>query len=252
MAQPTSRIISEADLTSTDYRKKFVESATSPNDFATGDSSLILSTTPFLTAGDTFTDIPLYPVGLTQSFAWNEGLNGQFLSEIGSSRKTNTAGTASGSGSISKILYHGNSLVASLYRPAILFMLSMPSLAAIKETFITGSTKLDWIKGLAVQEVDLFSTELNDVLDKVVATGGLNSTLFKLPFGLIEIKRDAKCRVLSINYFEQCVIRGNQGGLNAGQFQVVDSVSFEYERLRPLLAAGPFILSADSAVGVSG
>lgn len=250
MAQPSNKILTEANLAKSDYRDQFVEVVTSPNDYATGDSSLILSTVPFLPEGDIFVDTPVYPIGLTQNFNWSEGLNGNFVPEIGSTRKVNTAGTASGSGSISKLIFHGNSLLASLFRPTFFFMSAVPELAAIRDKLMTSSSNQDWIKALAIQELDLFGAELGDAVDRVVAPGGMNALMYKLPFGLIELKRDAKQRVLAINYFEQCAIRGNQGGVAAGQFQQSDSISFDFERMRPLTTIGIFSLSADSAQGM--
>lgn len=251
MAQPSHKILNENNLAKGDYRDKFTEVVTSPNDFATGDSSLILSTVPFLPEGDTFVDTPIYPIGLTQNFNWSEGINGNFVPEIGSTRKINTAGTASGSGSISKLIFHGNSLLASLFRPTFFFMSAVPELKAIRDKILTSSSNQDWIKALAVQEFDLFGAELGDAVDRVVAPGGLNSLLYKLAFGIIELKRDPKQRVLAINYFEQCAIRGNQGGVGAGQFQQSDSISFDFERMRPLTTIGPFSLSSGAADGIS-
>lgn len=250
MAQPSNKIITENNLQNADYREQWLEAATHPNDFATGDATLILSTVPFLPAGHAFTDIPLFPVGLTQSFSWSEGLNAQFVPEIGSTRKVNTAGTPQGNGQISKISYHGNSLVASLYRPTFFFMAAKPDWAALADIVFTGSNGLEWVKGICTNGIDMFDLELEDALDKVVAMGGLGSPLFKIPFGLIEVRRDSKKRGLMINYFEQCGIRGNQGGVSAGQFQIMDSISFEFERVRPLTAAGFFTLDSGSLDGI--
>lgn len=250
MAQPSNRIVNTDQLSRADWRNQFLEVATSADDFATAESSLILSTVPFLPAGDNFVDIPLYPVGLAQNFGYNEGLNGQMVPEIGSSRKINTAGTAMGSGSISKLIVHGNSLVASLYRPALAFVASTTTLSKLKDKLIGGGGAPQWVKGMVAQDIDLFSADLTDYVDRVVAQGGLNGLLFKVPFGLVEIRRDPRQRVVAINFLEQCGIRGSQAGLNAGQFQMVDQLSFEFERVRPLMAAGPFTLSDDAALGI--
>jgi hypothetical protein len=250
MAQPSNRIVSSEQLSKADWRNQFLEVATSADDFASGECSLVLATVPFLPAGDNFVDIPLYPVGLAQSFAYNEGLAGQMVPEIGSSRKINTAGTAMGSGSISKLIIHGNSLVGSLYRPAIAFINSTETLSVLSSKLVGGGGQAAWIKGLMAQDVDLFSSELTDYVDRVIAQGGLNSILYKIPFGLVEVKRDPRQRVLAINFLEQCGLRGTQSGLNAGQFQMIDQLSFEFERVRPLLAAGPFSLSNDTTLGM--
>lgn len=249
MAQPSNRIVSADQMGSADYRNQFMEVATSASDFGTGDTSLVLSTVPFLPPGFNFTDLPLYPIGLAQSFAYNEGINGQMVPEIGSGRKTNTSGSTMGSGNISKLVIHGNSLTASLYRPTLAFISSTTSLSALASK-LTGSDSTGWVSGLAVQDIDLFSAGVSDYVDRVVASGGMSSLLYKIPFGMVEIKRDARQRVLAINFLEQCGIRGNQSGLNAGQFQLVDSLSFEFERVRPLLSVGPFSLSSDIATGM--
>lgn len=249
MAQPSSRIVNTEQLEKADWRNQFVEVATSADDFASGDTSLILATVPFLPQGDNFVDIPLYPVGLAQSFAYNEGLIGQMVPELGSARKINTAGSSMGSGNISKLIVHGNSLVASLYRPVLAFINSCDTLSKITDK-LTGGERAEWIKGMVVQDVDLFSAELTDYVDRVVAQGGMNSVLFKIPFGLVEVRRDPRQRVVALNFLEQCGLRGTQAGLNAGQFQMIDQLSFEFERVRPLLAVGPFSLSNDTAIGI--
>lgn len=250
MSQPSNRIVTTEQLNKADWRNQFLEVATCADDFASGETSLILATVPFLPAGDNFVDIPLYPVGLAQSFGYNEGLVGQMVPEIGSARKINTAGTSMGSGSISKLVVHGNSLVGSLYRPVLAFINSTETLSRLNDKLIGGGGEAEWIKGMVAQDVDLFSADLTDYVDRVVAQGGLNGLLFKIPFGLIEVRRDPRQRVVALNFLEQCAIRGSQAGLNAGQFQLVDQLSFEFERVRPLLAAGPFSLSSDTTLGM--
>lgn len=252
MAQPSNRIVNTEQLDKADWRNQFVEVATSADDFASGETSLVLSTVPFLPNGSTFTDIPLYPVGLAQSFAYNEGLVGQMVPEIGSARKINTAGTAMGSGSISKLIVHGSSLAASIYRPTLAFVNSTTTLSALSSKLIGvgSSASSSWINGLLTQSVDLFSADLTEYVDTVVAQGGLNGLLYKVPFGLIEVRRDPRQRCVAINFLEQCAMRGSQAGLNAGQFQLVDQISFEFERVRPLLGVGPFSLSSDTAIGM--
>jgi hypothetical protein len=248
MAQILNNILSPEQLDGSDYRKQFVEMNTDATDFVTADSSLLLSTVPFLPVGDSFTDIPLYPVGIAQQFSYNEGLAGQFIGEVGSSRKIGASGTAMGSGMISRLAVHGNSLVAALYRPTLIWIKSTDSLSDITDR-IAGTDK-QWIQGLNAQSMDVFDADLDDYVDRVISAGGMNSLLFKIPFGLIEIKRDPRQRVTSINFLEQCVLLGNQNGLSAGQFQVIDSMSLNFERQRPLKGIGPFTLSDDTLIGL--
>ena len=247
MAQPTNNILSPAQLDGTDYRKQYVEMATDATDFATADTSLILATVPFLPIGDSFVDVPLYPVGITQNFSYNEGLPSQFVAEVGSSRRSSASGTATGSGQISRLVVHGNSLTAALYRPTLLWIQTCDNLSEYLDR-IAGKDK-EWIQGLNGQTINIFSMDVDNYMDKVIASGGLNSLLYKIPFGLVEIKRDPRQRVVAINYLEQCVIMGDQSGMSAGQFQLLDSMSFNYERKRPLKAIGPFSLSDDTLIG---
>lgn len=248
MAQPTNKILNSKDLEATDYRKQFVEACTDATDFASADSSLLLATIPFLPVGDSFTDYPLYPIGIAQQFSYNEGLQGNFVPEIGSSRKSAASGTSMGSGSITRLAIHGNSLVASLYRPTLLWIASSPSLSTIQDK-ISGADK-EWIQGLNTQNIDLFSSDIDDYVDRVIASGGMNSLIYKIPFGMIEIRRDPRQRVTAINFLEQCQLLGNQSGLSAGQFQIIEAMSFNFERVRPLKAIGPFALSKDALIGV--
>lgn len=248
MAQPTNNILTPNELDGSDYRKQFVEIASDATDFSTADSSLLLSTVPFIEIGSSFDDLPLYTIGIAQQFSYNEGLPGQFVGELGSSRKIGVSGTSSGSGMISRLSIHGNSLAAVLYRPTLLWIKATDTLQDILDR-IAGEDK-QWIQGLNAQSVDMWDIDLDNEIDHVISAGGMNSLLFKIPFGLIEIKRDPRQRVTAINYLEQCLLLGNQSGLSAGQFQIIDSVSFNYERVRPLKAIGPFSLSADTAIGM--
>lgn len=249
MAQPSSKILTVDMLDHSDFRQQFVEVATHADDFATAETSLILATVPFLAAGDSFADVPLYPVGLTQSFTYNESLLGQFTPELGSYRKIGISGSSMGSGTISRLTLHGNSLAASLYRPALIFLGQCESLKDITDR-IAGTSSKQWIQALSSQDIDLFSANTDEYMDRVIAKGGLNGIMYKIPFGLIEVQRDPRQRVTAINFFEQCMFKGTQGGLSAGQFQLIEGMSFEYERLRPLKAVGPFSLSSDTTKGM--
>lgn len=251
MSQPSNRVVSTQQIARTDYRKHFVEASTHPFDYGTADSTLILSTVPFLPPGYNHNEVECYPVGLTQNFSWNEGLSGQFVPEIGSARKVNAAGSAIGSGTIAKLVIHGPSLAASLYRPTFAFLKSFQTTNQLEErsvhdAVVSSSASLDWIGGLV--SIAGETSNLNNI-DKVIASGGMNALLYKIPFGLVEITRDAEQRVLSINYFEQCALRGSQGGVSAGQFQLIDSMSFEFERVRPLLSIAGFSVSDGTTVG---
>ena len=251
MSQPSNRVVSTQQIARTDYRQHFVEASTHPFDYGTADATLILATVPFLPPGYNHNEAECYPVGMTQNFSWNEGINGQFVPEIGSGRKVNTAGTAIGSGTISKMVIHGPCLAASLYRPTFSFLKSFQTTNKLEErsvhdASVSGSESMDWIGGLVSIAGETSNLEN---IDKVIAMGGMNALLFKIPFGLVEITRDAEQRVLSINYFEQCCLRGSQGGVSAGQFQLIDNMSFEFERVRPLLSIAGFSVSDSSTVG---
>lgn len=248
MAQPTNYILSPEQLDATDYRKQFVEVGTHATDFVTGDTTLILSTVPFYPVGDSFSKMPLYAVGIAQQFSYNEGLPAQPVPEVGSSRRIIASGTASGNGMISRLAFHGNSLVAALYRPVLAFIQSTDSLNDIADRIV--GTDKQWIQALNAQNLDLYSADMDAYVDRVIAAGGMNALLYKVPFGLVIVKRDPRQRATSINFLEQCILAGNQDGLSSGQFQVVDSFSFQFERMRPLKAIGPFSLSDDTTVGM--
>lgn len=248
MAQPTNRVLTPTAVDSSDYRNQYVEVVTDATDYATADSSLVLSTLPFLAIGNSFSDIPLFPVGICQSFQYNEGLAGQFMPEIGSSRKLGASGTSTGSGMISRLSVHGNSLVAALYRPTLIWIAKTDTLSDVVNRL--AGTDQKWIQGLnTANDLNLFSADVDDYVTKVIAPGGMNAGIYKVPFGLIEIRRDVRQRVTAINYLEQCILLGDQNGLQAGQFQIVEGMSFSYERRRPLKAVGPFSLSEGDMIG---
>lgn len=248
MAQPVGRILTPEELNNSDYRNQFVENITDATDFATADSSLVLSTIPFIPPGDSFDTIPLNPVGVCQSFAYNEGIQGQFIPEVGSSRKVSASGTAMGSGQIQRLSMHGNSLITALYKPTIAWIKASETLSKLIDKL--SGEDANWIAGLKAQDINLFDDGIEALTEHVVANGGMNSPLFKIPFGLVEIRRDPRQRVTAINFLEQCSLRGDQAGLQAGQFQIAESLSFDYERRRPMKGLGPFAVSSDVLIGM--
>ena len=66
---------------------------------------------------------------------------------------------------------------------------------------IAGKDK-EWIQGLNGQTINIFSMDVDNYMDKVIAAGGLN-LLYKIPFGLVEINAIPRQRVVA-DYLEQC------------------------------------------------
>ena len=249
MAQLDRLRTNEDNLNSHDFRDKHIETISHPNDFTTADATLLFSTYPFLPPGDSFNDIPLHLIGYVQQFGWNEGVPGVMLGELGSDRRSNTAGSSTGQASITRIQTHGNSLAAALYRPSFYYYMAHPSLDGIRRRLFTGGGEPEWLKGLASDGVNMYTADLSDHLEKVIAMGSTNSLLYKLPFGIIAVRQDPKQRVTGITFFEQCALRSIQNSFSAGQFQIYDNVSMEYERSRPMLSVGDFMLSDADMVG---
>jgi hypothetical protein len=252
MAGPSSKVITSSNIAQHDYRDKFLETVTHPNDFATADASLIFSTFPFLPAGTAFADIPLSLLGLTQNFNWNEGATTQYVPSVGTYRTLGVSGKAQGSGMISKLTLHGNSLVTALYRPTFAFMQAVTEFDNAADKIFSVDSDTDWIKGLLSADLDIYAAELDDLTNNVIATGGLDSLLYSIPFGLVAVKNDARNKTVAIDYFEQCLVMGVQDGMTAAQFQLSDSVSFGFERRRGLTVLGSFTLNGDSNQGYDG
>ena len=248
--QPINMITTSKNMHKSDHRNNYQELLTHPFDITSGDATQIIATVPFLPAGEYFMNIPANMVGVCQQFGINETLPGTMLTHMGTSRKVGVSGNTQCMGSMTRLQIHGNSLVTALYRSTFYYILEHPELQHILNRLFTTGAEPEWIKGINSNGFNPFSSDLSSHLDKVIATGSLTSMLFKFPFGLIIVKKDQKQRVTDIKFLEQCHIRGQNEGVSAGAFQMYDSLTFEFERVRPLTCFNNYSLSKQEAVGL--
>ena len=141
------------------------------------------------------------PIGLTQSFQFNESLPGTLQAEIGSRRKRAMIGSsAGGSVNISKMLVQGNSPIHVLSKYG-------KTLGIDKNYW----TEKEWTAAI-----------------------GLNLDKLRTPMGIIVIEGDPAGRSYSCYMLEQCICLGQSRGYQAGSFLVVDNFNLQFEQMVPL------------------
>jgi hypothetical protein len=175
----------------------WVEQLRLATDFITPDNTLICVADSWL--HDQVTKVT--PIGLTQSFGYQESLPSALQPEIGSRRKRAMVGSSGGGNiSISKMLVHGNSPIHILSKYGKTF--------GIDRNYWT---EKEW--GAAV---------------------GLNLDKLRTPQGIIVLEGDPAGRSFSCHMFEQCLCQGISRAYQAGSFLVVDNFSFIYEQIVPI------------------
>lgn len=166
-------------------------------DFITPDNTLICIADHWL--ADQVTTVT--PLGLTQSFNYNETLPVALAREIGSRRARSMVGSSmGGSINISKMLVRGNSPIHLLSKYG--------STLGIDKNYWT---EKEW--GAAV---------------------GLNLDKLRTPMGIVVVEGDPAGRTFSCHMFEQCLCQGISRGYQAGNFLVVDNFNLIYEQIVPI------------------
>lgn len=180
----------------------------------------------------------VYPIGLTQNLAM--GSNKQFsrIFELGSDRSIFIPGRSVGQVTLSRIYYHGPSLLRSLWA---YYTDAGGQFPEIESLWDTNFTALDYpyINGPSEGGLPKRSPRLHDV--KIPPGFGnvfmnLASDLFNNPIGLLLLLRSSEEATLSAGYLEQCVVPNHNWAVDAQGVVIQESVGIQYERYTPLRA----------------
>lgn len=160
-----------------------------------------------------------YPIGLTQQL--NISQNGQFMEifEIGSVRGFFLRARNVAQMSLSRVLYHGPSLLRMLY-------------AYYEDT--VGPVTVDPVfPNIGIQNV----ANKHDV---VLAPGyenfyiNLLSDLFTQPVGILLVFKDSNLNTLGAAFCEQCYVPSHNLGTDANGVMVQETVAMQFERVVPV------------------
>ena len=201
-----------------------------------------------------------YPIGLTQNIALTQNKAVSRIFEIGSERSYFITGRTIGQLSLSRVMYHGPSLLRCMY--AYYGTGSEPGTYAIDQIFEssgrTNPLNFPFIAG------DAAGAEASDLAEsQTQVKGGLHgvrippgfdnmfinlaSDLFAQPIGLLLIFKDNEENDVASVYLEQCYIPTHSLALDSMGLIVQESVGIQYERIVPI--SNTQVRLVDSIVG---
>ena len=186
-----------------------------------------------------------YPIGITQNLALSQNKAISRIFEIGSERSYFICGRTIGQLSLSRVMYHGPSLLKSLY--AYYGTSSGPGEYAIDSLFesagkqnalnypftaTTGSTAED-IAGSQVKVQDgLHGVRVPPGFDNLYLN--LASDLFSQPVGILLVFRDNNENDVASVYLENCYVPSTSLAFDSQGLIIQEAASILYERIVPI------------------
>jgi hypothetical protein len=159
------------------------------------------------------------PIGLLENVGISQNKQLQRLFEIGSKRSYFIPGRMVGSVNFARVLYHGPSLLRTLYAwyPAAKIGPSVANLLA------AGAGRA----GVAAPEID-FNPGFGDFFFN------LDSDLFDQPFGYLMLVADADANLYGGIYFEMCYIQALQLSVNSTSIITAEGATAQFDKLVPV------------------
>lgn len=180
-----------------------------------------------------------YPIGLLENVGLSQSKQLQRIFEIGSSRSYFIPGRTVGSVTLGRVLYHGPSLLKTLYAyysqsGGDLFDFMHKSRSAVMETRDGRYQRDPDAKLLDLQR-------LQDTLHDVRMRPGfddfylnLASDMFNQPCGLMFYFKNGNDEVVGAVYLEECHIQGHQMSISSGSVLIMEGASMQFDRLIPV------------------
>ena len=156
-------------------------------------------------------------VGFIQNFSLGQSMNLMRFFEVGTVRQYFISGKVIGNMSLSRIYYHGPSLLRSMY-----------------------SYYQDLLPPTIVPSVFPNNAKLLNPHNVIIPPGyenifmNLASDMFKQPIGLLMYMTDTNDQTMGAMYFEQTYIPSHSIGFDSQGIVVQESISLQYERVIPL------------------
>lgn len=156
-------------------------------------------------------------IGHVQNFSLGQSMNLMRFFEIGSYRSYFMPGKVVGNIGLSRIYYHGPSLLRALY-----------------------AYYQDLLPPTVVPSVFPNTAKLLNPHNVIIPPGyeniflNLASDMFKQPVGLLMFMADSNDQTLGAMYFEQCYVPSHQTGFDSQGIVVQESASIQFERSIPV------------------
>jgi hypothetical protein len=172
-----------------------------------------------LAAGSTGSDQIAFPVGVVQNFGLSQNMNVSRIFEIGSERSYFIPGRAVGQLQLSRIMYHGPSLLRVLY--AYYQDLVPPTLVA--PVFANAG---------AATVANPHDVKIPPGYENIFLN--LASDLFKQPIGLMLLMKDSNEDTMAAQYLESCYVPNHSLSTDAMGTVMQESCGVQFERIIPI------------------
>jgi hypothetical protein len=213
-----------------DYKpyERYVQQGMVDGQFASGAFTMIAAGPPRLAnvLGTDFVEGQVasalaQPIGLIQNMSLSHNKAFSRIFELGSERSYHVAGRTQGSISLSRIYYHGPSLLRMLYA-----YYSDPELPVLVPAF-TSLSALSQVANPNPHNVKIRPGFNNLYLN-------LMSDLFSQPIGLLIKTVDSNEDTIGAVYAEACYIPNHSFSVDANGLVVQESVGVQFERIVPV------------------
>jgi hypothetical protein len=211
--------------------KRHVQGGLKDGDFANGQFVLLCAGPPHMSFfNNAEGDDIVYPIGLTQNLALSHNRVFSRIFEIGSERSYFIPGRTVGQLTLSRVYYHGPSLLRCLWAYYKDTKGDAPDINEVFGDFdFTDIGPYDSAGGVLGA---LHDVQIPPGFDNVFLN--LASDLFSQPIGLLLILRDSEEQNLAACYLEQCYVPTHTWATDSQGLIIQESVGIQFERLVPL------------------
>lgn len=234
-----------------DYHNFHVQQELTGGEFVSAETTLIAAGPPRLSdlgattqpgGGGSLTEPNedlAYPIGLLENVGLSQSKQLQRIFEIGSSRSYFIPGRTVGSVTLGRVLYHGPSLLKTLYAyysqaSGDLFNFMDKDRAAVI-TDNQGRTQRDpdaKLLDLAGLQSSLHDVRMRPGYDDFYLN--LASDLFNQPTGLLFYFKNGNDETVGSCYLEECHLQGHQLSISSGSVLIMEGASMQFDRLIPV------------------
>lgn len=173
----------------------------------------------------TANDDVVFPLGIVQNFSMGHSKSVNRLFEVGSDRSFFITGHTMGQVSLSRVMYHGPSILRVMYA---YYEDNIPP--TVKPLMGAGARGFQTVQNR--HDVQIPAGYENLYLN-------LASDLFSQPTGLMAYFRDSNKATVGAVYLESCYIPSSQISFDASNVIIQESVSVQYERMMPVAVSVP-------------
>lgn len=244
-------------LNNWDFHNHHVQAELLGGEFVSAETTLIAAGPPRLTdIGNGDSDIAVdegdmvYPIGVLENVGLSQSKQLQRIFEIGSSRSYFIPGRTIGSITLGRVLYHGPSLLKTLYAHYKQSVGDIRFMNEVAKTMNVGGVEVPnpnaTLLSLPALQAELHRVKDNPGYDDMWFN--LASDIFNQPTGMCIYFRNQMDVTVGAVYLEECYVQGHQVSISSGSVLVMEGVSLQFEKLRPIrmqLAGGGSTLFAN-------